>query len=124
LKRSSFFEASAKAISKQYNIAENSELLSALVDTFICDLEKRPVEWIVTAWLHGIEMEVDAIELEKGIIIRKPRSDDLEYEFPWFESLIGHIIPPFTKLYPPSAILEVKKNSSCLNLKPSSRQKW
>ena len=132
LEKSSSFEASVKAISKQYNIAEkdakfyliqfinkivalaleenvDSESVSILIDVFIHDLEKRPVEWIVTAWLHGIEMKADVIELERGIMIRKPRSDDLEYEFPLFEFLLEHTIPQFTLLFPPSAILEMKK---------------
>mgnify|MGYP000412652501 CR=1 FL=1 len=47
-------------------------------------------------------MKVDEIEIEKGIIIRKPTVSDIEYEYP-----LG--MPFFERTPHPSAILEIKK---------------
>jgi len=72
--------------------------------TFIHDLEGNPIEWEIKVWLEGIGMKVDEIEIEKGIIIRKPSASDIEYERP-----LGMPLFEQTLLHHPSAILEIRR---------------
>ena len=79
--------------------------------TFICDLEGAPIEWEIKVWLEGVWMKVDKIEIEKGVIIRKPAASDIEYEHPLGAPSWEQTPPHF-----PSAILEITKR---MKLQPS-----
>lgn len=82
-----------------------------LIFTFIGDLEDTPKKWKIETWLRGVWLEVNEINIGKGIVIRRPQPSDFEYErpldfYPVFEQpIIEH----------PSAILEIHKR---LKIKP------
>ena len=85
------------------NFDPRKDLVEYIV-TFIHDLEGNPIEWEIKVWLEGIGMKVDEIEIEKGIIIRKPTVSDIEYEYP-----LGMPLFEQTLFHHPSAILEIRK---------------
>jgi hypothetical protein len=78
------------------------ERLLDIIATFKSELDSGPHEYDVKAFINGVNLKVESINLDNGILLRKPKPVDLEYEhdayFPmWQEPL--HI---------PNAILEVK----------------
>jgi len=66
---------------------------------FIRDLDGVPIEWRIEAWLQGVWMKTKEIEIEKGVVIRKTSSTDLEFESPLGAPLFDNSIRV------PSAIL-------------------
>lgn len=76
-----------------------------MIVTFIGDLNDSPRKWKIEVWLEGVWMDVEKINIEKGVIIRKTQKSDLEieYEYPF--------VPPFRGGFvrAPSAILEINK---------------
>lgn len=69
---------------------------------FINELEGNPIEWEIKVWLEGIWMKVDEVKIEKGVIIRRPKGSDFEYE-----NVLS--MPPGGIHKYPSAILEIRK---------------
>lgn len=116
------FQAAIEKIVKTYNIEEtkakswvsdfvkkitnvcldeiNKDTVIELINLFISDLEENPILWQPVVWIDGIWMETDSIKIRDNIFIRKPESNDLEFESP-YESFIPHELPNW-----PSAILE------------------
>ena len=92
------------------NFNPKNDLVRYIV-TFIHNLEGAPIEWEIKVWLEGIWMKVDEIEIEKGVIIRKPVASDIEYEHSLSMPFSGQ-----TQLDYPSAILEITKR---LKLRPA-----
>jgi len=80
----------------------DSKAITSLIVTFVNELEGNPVEWNITVWLSGVHMGTDQIELEKGILIRRPRPKDIEYEVSPL-SIVSRLFVT------PSAILEIHK---------------
>lgn len=78
----------------------NKDKVIELINLFISDLEENPISWQPVVWIDGIWMETDSIKILDNIFIRKPESNDLEFESP-YESFIPHELPNW-----PSAILE------------------
>jgi len=81
------------------------------ITMFINDLnmmsQKAPPEWSVKAWVRGVIMEVDKVNIALDgidVILRSPEPDDLEFEYP-----VG-VIPPIDplELFSTTSILEVK----------------
>ena len=74
------------------------------VTIFVNDLEGNPIEWEIKVWLEGIWMGIERLEIERGLVIRKPKPYDLEYEFH------AEGVPFPRKPHScPSAIIEIKK---------------
>ena len=78
----------------------NKDKVIELINLFISDLEENPISWQPVVWIDGIWMGTDSIKIRDNILIRKPESNDLEFESP-YESFIPH---EHRNL--PSAILE------------------
>lgn len=116
------FQAAIEIIVKIYNVEEtkakswvsdfvkkitnvcldeiNKDKVIELINLFISDLEENPILWQPVVWIDGIWMETDSIKIRDNIFIRKPESNDLEFESP-YESFIPHELHNW-----PSAILE------------------
>ncbi|MGQ4894810.1 MAG: hypothetical protein ACP6IQ_09335 [Candidatus Njordarchaeia archaeon] len=91
-----------KVVTESLDREINLEKIKEYVGLFIKDLEGKPIEWKIKVWLVGILMDVEEIEIEKGVIIRRPNPSDFEWERPY---------PVLTRGPPayPTAILEIKK---------------
>ena len=97
------------------NLNPKKDLVEYIV-TFIHDLEGNPIEWEIKVWLEGIGMKVDEIKIEKGIIIRKPKTSDIEYEYPLDMPLPLVELEQAPPRRLPSAILEIRRR---INLQPA-----
>ena len=97
-----------RLIDRYYSGKLNHKELTYLINTFINEIEGNPIDWHIEVWLKGIFLEVPAIELEKGVVLRAPRKEDLEYD-------TSLKIPPPPTLTPtgmsfiPDAIIEINK---------------
>ena len=49
-----------------------------LLQMFLNDVIDGPMEWRITAYLSGITMNVEAIQLEKDVVLRQPKAFDAE----------------------------------------------
>ncbi len=85
----------------------DSKAIISLITTFINDLEGNPIKWKIETWIEGIFMETESIEIEKGIIIRRPKAEDFEYEYEYEYPLIEPML--HRSIEYPSAILEIRK---------------
>jgi len=126
-KEVSLFKNSAKVIADLYSTSEpqaefwlsrfvqklimghledkvDTTIITDLIITFIGDLEDNPLEWKIKVWLEGVWMDIEEMDIEKGILIRKPQPDDLEYEHPIDTPLFSKEL-----MHYPSAILEINK---------------
>jgi hypothetical protein len=90
--------------------------LEARVRAFLGDLEGRPANHRITAWIEGVFLEVERIEFGDGIVMRRPTPADLELESP-ADPLIQRNIPPLLGLMP-AAVVEY----SCLRQQTSEAQ--
>ena len=87
------------------DVSEESLLDSVTV--FLNDLEKNPIMWDVLVELEGVWMRAEEIEIHKGLKIRRPRPEDLEFEQPF-----GYIIPQMEPTFRfPSAIMEIRQRA-------------
>ena len=80
----------------------NKDKVIERISLFISDLEDNPILWQPVVWINGIWMETDSIKIRDNILLRKPESNDLEFEYP-YNSFVPHGIHNW-----PSAILEFK----------------
>ena len=78
----------------------NKDKVIEFISIFISDLENSPILWQPVVWIDGIWMETDSIEIRDNILLRKPESNDLEFE----SSYENYMAYNFQNL--PSAILE------------------
>ena len=63
--------------------------------------------WDVLVELEGVWMRAEEIEIHKGLKIRRPRPEDLEFEQPF-----GYIIPQMEPTFRfPSAIMEIRQKA-------------
>jgi hypothetical protein len=85
----------------------SEEELNELIKLFIDDLEEKPVIWSVAAWLKGLWLKDEEIEIGEGLRIRRPKPEDLTLELPIHEAFI---VPIETEC--PPAILEVMLKAS------------
>ncbi|OYT63066.1 hypothetical protein B6U67_03675 [Methanosarcinales archaeon ex4484_138] len=119
------FQATIEKIVQMYNIEEteakswvskfvkeitdvcldeiNNDKIIELITLLISDLEENPILWQPVVWIDGIWMETDSIKIRDNILIRKPESNDLEFES--YYSHYGSFIPHKFHNWP-SAILE------------------
>lgn len=134
LKTSTQFKSCATAISETYNVSEDRaeywlsrfayrvvskflegnldfKTVTSLIVDFINELGGNPVEWNITAWLDGIYMETEQIEIDRGVVIRRPKPQDVEYEFSPLE------VVPDISFEVPSAVLEINKR---IKIEPNS----
>lgn len=81
----------------------NSHNVIDLVNLFISELEKNPTLWNPVAWINGVWMETDVIDIQDNISIRKPRAEDLEFQYDGTLSPLSNNLDPHKW---PSAILE------------------
>ena len=82
------------------------ETITDLIVTFIGDLEGNPRQWRLKTWLDGVWMELDEIQIDEGIKVRKPQPADLEFEYPLDIPFFMRTRQTFRH---PSAILEINK---------------
>lgn len=88
-----------------YDKLENKLTDGTLVDnisTFINELNSVPILRRLTAYLDGVFLKLDFIELDEDIVMRKPRPADLEYEY------LPFISTPRPRFQTPTAVLEIK----------------
>lgn len=85
----------------------SEEELNELIKLFIDDLEGKPVIWSVVAWLKGLWLKDEEIEISEGLRIRRPKPEDLTLELPIHDAFI---VPIETEC--PSAILEIALKAS------------
>jgi len=75
-----------------------------LLQTFVNDLIDGPIEWAITAYISGIIMNVDKIQLEKGISLRQPTVEDAQRLLS--NTFFNSVIMPY--FYNISAVLEIE----------------
>lgn len=92
-------------VTEALNERVTDETITDLIVTFIGDLEGNPRQWKLKIWLDGIWLEVDEIQVDEGIIIRRPQPADFEFEYPLDQPFLVRQQP----LLHPSAILEINK---------------
>lgn len=102
IETSKSFQATIEKIVKIYNVEEtnakswvsefvkkitnvcldeiNKDKVIELINLFISNLEENPRLWQPVVWIDGIWMETDSIKIRDNILIRKPESNDLEFE--------------------------------------------
>jgi hypothetical protein len=70
------------------------------LQTFTNDVIDGPMDWVITTYISGIVMNVDKIQLEKGVFLRKPTVQDAQ-------RFLGN---PFSQLdlFKVSAVLEIE----------------
>lgn len=98
-----------KLIHKQhYDRNLDCKELAYMINTFINEIEGNPIDWRIEVWLNGVFLEIPTIELEKGVVLRAPRKEDLEHDSS------SHIPPPPSSIFlgfpsVPDAIIEINK---------------
>ena len=92
-------------IFRYYQQKPREEGIEELIDIFLDEIERGITKCRITAWLHGIYLEVDKVELDEGVILRAPIKDDLEVEIPLYPPVEERPQP----IYPPHAILEIER---------------
>jgi len=91
-----------KVLSEKLEGKLTDESLIDYVTTFSAELDSSPIEHHMITYLAGIYLKEDAVDLHGKVLLRKPRGDDLEYEFDPF-------LPHFERYrFPPSAIMEIQ----------------
>ncbi len=97
-----------KLIHKHYDRNLDHKELAYMINTFINEIEGNPIDWHIEVWLNGVFLEIPTIELEKGVVPRAPRKEDLEHDSS------SHIPPPPSSIFlefpsVPDAIIEINK---------------
>jgi hypothetical protein len=97
-------------VTKTLDTPLSEEGLLESVILFLNDLEQRPIIWNVIVELEGLWLKDEEIKINKGLKIRRPRPEDLEFERPFEEILLPRvdILPVFRHF---SAVLEVTQKT-------------
>ena len=95
-----------KILNYYYRKELGREKLSYLVDLFVDELMGKTIIWHVEAWLMGINLDVPKIELDEGVVLRRPSKEDFEIMYPI------HVLPLYKPIIPsevPDAVLEINR---------------
>jgi len=82
------------------------ERLLDIIATFKSELNSAPLEYHITAFLNGVNLKVESIALDSGVLLRKPKPMDFEYQH--------ELLSPMWRESSPisNAILELKMRAA------------
>jgi len=85
-----------------YNLKFKERDLDSSITTFLGELRGEPVKYGAEVELVGITLRPERIEIDVGIMLRQPKIEDIEKEFPAYGFMQTHFLSK------PSAILNIE----------------